>query len=307
MHARILPAAEWPTLAPFLHAHNHDAALCLHSHAGDSIDAYRSELAAQAGDEAAFVVVGDDKQYAGCMGATFQVNGERAWLRGPIIDPALPLMKAAEIRAALWAQLSAVLPTAITRQDAFIALSNQALRTFYEQRQFAAQPHYFIYAATRSETQLTMPSNAHAASTAHHASLLELAASVFPKGHLSAAELTAENSDQHALFIVTEGNRVDGYVYANIAEPDSNDAELYIDYLAVRDEARGRGHGRALLQAALVWGYQQRGATRAALTVAADNSNAQGLYASVGFTLFATGVPMRRDIGILSSETTHSI
>ena len=140
-----------------------------------------------------------------------------------------------------------------------------------------------------------MPVNVLVASAAHHASLLELAALVFPTGYLSAAELTAVNSDQHALFIVTDGNRVAGYVYANIAEPDSPDAEVYIDYLAVRPDARGRGHGRALLQAALVWGYQRRGATRAALTVAADNSNAQELYASVGFTLFATGVPMRRD------------
>ena len=137
MRARILPAAEWPTLAPFLHAHNHDTALCLHSHAGDSLDAYRIELAALASDEAAFIVIGDNNQYAGCMGATFQVNGERAWLRGPIVDAALPAVQTAEIRNALWAQLSAVLPSAITRQDAFIALSNQALHKFYEQHQFA--------------------------------------------------------------------------------------------------------------------------------------------------------------------------
>ena len=70
----------------------------------------------------------------------------------------------------------------------------------------------------------------------------------------------------------------DGFVMARIA---AGEAEILT--LAVAPDARGKGLGRALLQAAI---NQARGdgATTMFLEVGADNPAARALYASLGFT-----------------------
>lgn len=70
----------------------------------------------------------------------------------------------------------------------------------------------------------------------------------------------------------------DGFVMARIA---AGEAEILT--LAVAPHARGKGLGRALLQAAI---NQARvdGATTMFLEVGADNPAARALYASLGFT-----------------------
>lgn len=70
----------------------------------------------------------------------------------------------------------------------------------------------------------------------------------------------------------------DGFVMARVA---AGEAEILT--LAVAPHARGKGLGRALLQAAI---NQARvdGATTMFLEVGADNPAARALYASLGFT-----------------------
>jgi ribosomal protein S18 acetylase RimI-like enzyme len=290
---RILNASEWLSLAEFLHLHNQPPALCLHTHSGDTPAAYRVDLAELPYNEAIFVVAEQGKERVGVMGAEFSADSARAWLRGPVIDRSVGDGEA--IRDALWAQLKLALPTSIKRKDGFPDIANAVLRTWYGRHGFIAQAHYFIYEAKRPVVPPSMPDGVCAANESHHASLVELAQLVFPTGYLTAAELVAPNNEKHAIFVIAERDRVDGYVYGNITERDDRNLEVYVDYLVVRPGARGRGYGRTLLQAILAWGFNERGANAVALSVAADNTNARGLYASVGFELFATGVPMRKD------------
>lgn len=295
MNIRTVVASQWPSLATFLHAQNRAPALCLHSQTGSTLAAYMVELAALPPHEACFAAADSDEGCIGVMGAEFSRESKRAWLRGPVVDATLQNPLANQTRDLLWEQLLTALPAEITRLDAFLEVSHDAGLAWYRQQGFSEQARYFIYEAQRSPTRPVMPANVQAAATQHHASLLELAHLVFATGYLTAAELTAVNSDQHALFVIAEGDRVDGYVYANIINATTDEAELYVDYLVVRPEARGRQLGRTLLQAALHWGFVERDVSRAALTVAGDNANAQNLYASVGFALAATGLPMRLD------------
>lgn len=308
MKLRVMSPAEWPTLAAFLHKNNVTPALCLHSQTGDSVAAYRAELAALPHDEACFVVCEADAGagYAGVMAAEFSVESKRAWLRGPVLDSTLPDSVADPLRDALWDQLHATLPATIKRLDGFLEVGHQSGLDWYRSRGFIEQPRYFIYEAARGESLPSMPQSVQAATASQHASLLELAHLVFPTGYLTATELTASNNNQHALFVIAVGDRVDGYVYANIINPTTDDAEVYVDYLVVRPEARGRQLGRTLLRAALSWGFAERNVPKAALSVAADNANAQSLYGSVGFRLTTTGVPMRRDSVAHGSETIHT-
>ncbi len=295
MKIRVLTPAEWPTLANFLLAQNVGSSLCLHSHAGDSAAAYEADLAALPPAEACFIIAEQDARCVGVMGGEFSLEGARVWLRGPIVDASLSAAAVAEVRDALWHQLNGALPSEVKRLDGFLDISNATGLEWYGRHGFTEQPHYFIYEARRAASVPTMPEQVQQATASQHTSLLELAKLVFPSGYLTDSELTATNNDQHALFVIADGGRVDGYVYANIANADTDDAEVYVDYLVVRPESRGRKIGRTLLQAALSWGFAKRGVSKAALTVAADNANAQGLYASVGFALAATGVPMRLD------------
>ena len=297
MKIRTLESNQWPTLAPFLHAHNVAPARCLHSHTGTTAQAYGDELATLPSASACFVMAELETGCAGVMGAEFSLESKRAWLRGPVLDAALSESTASDVRDALWGRLSAALPAGVQRLDSFLDIGNVTGLQWYRRCGFIEQPCYFIYEAQRGQSLPTVPENVHAASASQHASLLELAHLVFPSGYLTDAELTVANNDQHALFVIADGNRVEGYVYANIINATTEDAEVYVDYLVVRPDARGRTLGRTLLQAALSWGFADHGVSKAALTVASDNANAQGLYASVGFKLLATGVPMRLDRG----------
>jgi [ribosomal protein S18]-alanine N-acetyltransferase len=82
----------------------------------------------------------------------------------------------------------------------------------------------------------------------------------------------------HAAPDVLEGARtVAGFVAARL-----NADELHINNIGVRDEARRRGLGAALLTLALDAGARL-GGTRAVLEVRAGNLAAQRLYAASGF------------------------
>jgi ribosomal protein S18 acetylase RimI-like enzyme len=87
-------------------------------------------------------------------------------------------------------------------------------------------------------------------------------------------------------YLVAEADgRLAGYV--RIARPtplDSNAHVLQIQGLAVAEEARGRGLGRALIRAA-VEEARGRGARRLSLRVLGHNAPARALYESEGFTV----------------------
>ena len=60
----------------------------------------------------------------------------------------------------------------------------------------------------------------------------------------------------------------------------------------VDPEARGRGVGRALLEAAEAWG-RDRGCTAASLSVTAGNSPAERLYRQAGYEPTGESEPLR--------------
>ncbi|MEU9475143.1 GNAT family N-acetyltransferase [Streptomyces sp. NPDC048191] len=87
-------------------------------------------------------------------------------------------------------------------------------------------------------------------------------------------------------YLVAEaGGRILGYV--RLARPTplaSNTHVLQIQGLAVTEEARGRGVGRALVRAA-VEEARGRGARRLSLRVLGHNAPARALYESEGFVV----------------------
>jgi ribosomal protein S18 acetylase RimI-like enzyme len=81
------------------------------------------------------------------------------------------------------------------------------------------------------------------------------------------------------------GDRLAGYVHLGFPTPlDVNRHVRQIQGLAVSEEARGRGVGRALVRAA-VDEARRRGARRLTLRVLAHNTPARGLYEAEGFVV----------------------
>jgi len=67
----------------------------------------------------------------------------------------------------------------------------------------------------------------------------------------------------------------------------------WVYYLAVRADARGRGCGRAMMQAAEAW-LSERGIPKLNVMVRGDNAGARGFYAALGYDVDDVVVLSRR-------------
>ena len=87
-------------------------------------------------------------------------------------------------------------------------------------------------------------------------------------------------SEDFAAWILEEENRVAGSLTLERSGRDRGVAALG---MLVVPEARGRGGGRALLDAGLAWARAEPGVRKVVLEVWVDNARAIALYASAGF------------------------
>jgi ribosomal protein S18 acetylase RimI-like enzyme len=67
----------------------------------------------------------------------------------------------------------------------------------------------------------------------------------------------------------------------------------WVYYLAVRADARGRGHGRAMMRAAEAW-LRERDIPKLNVLVRGDNAGARGFYAALGYEVDDVAVVSRR-------------
>ncbi|MGW1779870.1 N-acetyltransferase family protein [Streptomyces sp. NPDC002143] len=102
-----------------------------------------------------------------------------------------------------------------------------------------------------------------------------------PEDHLVAETETETETETDA----GSGARVVGYIRLGFPTPLACNAHVrQIQGLAVAEEARGRGVGRALIRAA-VEEARRRGARRLTLRVLGHNAPARALYEAEGFTV----------------------
>ena len=112
------------------------------------------------------------------------------------------------------------------------------------------------------------------------AAIMAIENASFPADAWSEQSMRAELESAHGRYIVLDAHgRIDGYAGLRHI-PGSRDAD--VQTIAVSAEARGAGHGRALLTELLVTAVGRR-AQEVFLEVRADNPAAHDLYASEGF------------------------
>lgn len=287
-----LRPAEWPALAEFIHRCNQrpeGGVHCLHSARGPDVATHAAELAALPPDEAAFWAIKDGETLLGVVGCEFDPTLARGWLRGPVVteprvlDAAVPLIGPA---------LESALP-GIRDFDAFPSADDAPLNAYYAAAGYARLQLHTILRAAIGELP-AHPRQVRRATAHDVAAVLHLHRALFPLAYIGEAQLLRAVDDaDHALFVATDEHDAPvGYLYV---QDDAPEQEAYVDYLGVVLSHRGRGLGRALLDAAARWGAAH-GRGQLALTVREDRPSALSLYRQAGFVQLSAGRHWRKTV-----------
>ena len=245
------------------------------------------------GWERAFVVA-EAGEIVAAVGCQLDAEGTRGWLWGPWVEEGLSWQ---HVAPALLDTLLARLTRSVRRVEAFLHAENRAGLRFLQGRGGTLGMLTHLYVAPRSAwtPDPTGPEPFPPLRAAHEVGFARLHAESFPaSGSTPAEELLNGRDDEHVIFVATDGLRVLGYVCASVNHAPR---EGFIEYLAVRPAARGRGLGARLVGTALRWIFEESGLPQAALCVSEWRGNAQRLYEAAGFKLTASGIAVRLAVG----------
>ena len=230
-----------------------------------------------------------DGEPVAVLGCQVAPDGAFGWLWGPWMaderqwNTPVPL--------ALLDGLGTLLPAPVRRLEAFLHVENRAALRFLQARGFATGPVTHIYVA-RPAADDPDAGPLPELGAAHEVAFGRLHADTFPAhGSTPADDLLAGRDEEHRIFAVADGLRLLGYVCVSVNRAP---LEGFVDYLAVRASARGRGLGARLLRAARRWAFEERGLPQLALCVSDWRAGARRLYEQTGFRLSASGVAARR-------------
>lgn len=290
---RRLPPAEWPALAGLIHRLNRrpdGGVRCLHASQGPDVASHAAELASLPPAEAAFWAIADGAAQVGVVGCEIDAALARAWLRGPlaaearVLDALLPIVGPT---------LEAALP-GIRHVDGFPSADDAELNDWYAAAGYAPLQLHTVLRAPIVSPPAPAP-NVRRATREDLPALSALHASLFPAAYIGEADFLRALDPQAdcALFAAADDSGGPaGYLFVQ-----DNDAEqeAYVDYLGVAESQRGRGRGRALLDAAAAWGARQ-GRAQLALTVREDRRSALALYRHAGFVEVSVGRHWRKDL-----------
>lgn len=287
----IVARSQWPDLANFIHRHNRRGdgrVRCLHAEHGDSPDEQASEMLALPDGEACFVAarVGGGSEWSGMAGCEFDPTLGRAWLRGPLTRDE----DDASLQVELIHALEAALPRDVRRFDAFPQIGETGLRASYRAAGYRDHMQHHVLSLPRPPVLPHWPVVVHSETSAAAAEqAAQLHEQLFPDTYLTPESMLESLDEAHRLFVAEVDGGVAGYVYV---QDKPLEHEGYVDFIGVARDARGRGLGRALLDAAVHWAMVQRGQPGVSLTVRQDRTPALGLYEAAGFREVAAGAHM---------------
>jgi ribosomal-protein-alanine N-acetyltransferase len=290
-----VPPGDWPALAELVHRCNRRAdggVRCLHAAQGADVASHAAELAGLRPEEAAFWAITEGDRRVGVVGCEIDAALARAWVRGPlaveprVLEAITPLVGPA---------LEAALP-AIRCFDAFPSADDAGLNAWYAAAGYAPLELHTVLRATIADAT-GQPRPVRRATPPDLPALSALHQSLFPSAYIGEADFhrAMDTAADCVLFVADGGDDQPpaGYLFA---QDHPHDEEAYVDYLGVVASHRGRGLGRALLDAAAGWGAQ-RGRGHLALTVREDRRTALELYRRAGFAEISAGRHWRKTLG----------
>jgi ribosomal protein S18 acetylase RimI-like enzyme len=223
-----------------------------------------------------FYLACDQDQLVGVLGVEVDVELGRAWLYGPLLDPAAP----DTIADTLYTALLPVIPSSVHEHELFCDARNQLCQMFAIRHGFALHGEAAILLFTREQLAHVPPSGAAELDESFFNTFRNLHSLLFPRTYASGQELIDKRTDRAKIFMATESGQLQGYIAAKV-EPGGGSG--YIDYIGVSEHARQRGIGRRLLAAALGWLFTFAEVQHIDLTVSTSNAAALRLYETLGF------------------------
>lgn len=234
----------------------------------------------------------------GVLGGDLDPTSATAWLWGPYVSTDEP-DRWARTAGALLDRLCDVLPVRPTRLHAYFNVESACADAFLESRGFADLGLAHVYVArhpgdrqggdrpARDTPCVDLPEDATASFAALHRE-------AFPDTWCTAKEMLEKRDEGDRLLVTLDGaGKVTGYVHAGLGD---GGVEGYVHYLAVRPDARHRGLGGALLDAAMDWLFTVHDVRQVGLNVRDGLDDARSLYERVGFRLVHTGRVRRLDV-----------
>lgn len=290
---RLAVPTDFPTLAAFIETHNQTPSThCIQSSTGEGAENLRAEIEKlHTAGEMVYVLAEEASQLLGVLGCEYAVGERRGWVRGPLIaTPAEPGPEAFPALAGrLFDAMNHALPPEIGILDTFLNVENQRGQAFYESLGFWVRSRHHVYVAPRPAQpkpprRMCDPMNPEQLNTVQ-----TLHNTVFP-GIRTGEDVLQGLDDDHRVWVYAPEGEVLGYVFA-VIEPWAEGG--YVEFLGVREDARGQGVGAALLATALHWCFAERGVPEVGLTVEDGNVNARSMYERAGFRLKYSGVNQR--------------
>lgn len=235
------------------------------------------------------IVALDNRGIAAVLGCELNTAGTHCWLRGPFLRSSADIA----VLAAVYEQLASSLPSTLTDMMAFPNVENTTARAFYTQREFSDTHTIHIYTAPRPAILPPAVHGIHEYSSDLFEQLQTLHDLAFTTAVERATDIAAALDEDHRVFVYTEQGVLAGYIHVSIS---NTPAEGFVEFLAVHPDYRGRGIGEQLLQHAMHWFFAERAMPQAGLCVRDTVANARRLYERAGFSLFASGIGMRRTL-----------
>ncbi len=266
---------------------------CIHSDMGDQIDAHEREIANldQIG-EIVFVIASHEAKLMGAMGCEFDRELGWGWLRGPFVTLSDPDWKI--VAQSLFRSLKDALPVEIQRFNTFLDIANVRGNEFYQELGFEQRSLTHVYNITVPQSPFEPGRNCEHLTPEWQNDFVALHQTIFPKTYATGQQMIEKIGEKQQVFVSIQDGLLMGYINVLIAEESGFGS---VEFVGVREEARGKGVGRQLLQSALHWLFDEKGVAEATLVVSDALTNARSLYESVGFKLLYTGMNQIKQIG----------
>ena len=220
----------------------------------------------------------------GALGSAAGHAGETGRLWGPWVESPEGWKTVAPL---LLEELRELVPRGTSRLDAFLNIANEDGLAFLRRRGFGIRPATHIYVAQAAGAPEAWSDPFPELAARHEVGFARLHHETFPAADSTPGhELLAGRDEEHVIFGAADDLRLLGYVCVSV---NPAPREGFIDYLAVRPAARGRGIGERLLRTALRWAFADRRLPQAALCVTEWRADARRLYERAGFRQSATG------------------
>ncbi len=219
----------------------------------------------------------DGDQLIGFLGADVGTELQRAWIHGPFIDHTDWHNYADEIYQAA---LEQIIPDGLKSYEVLGDVRNTNLKAFAQRHHFDTIVGAACLGLKRDQiTSLPDLPTASPMTPQQYAAFVDMHNSIFPNTYYTGQELVDQLDEQHKAFVITEGDQLQGYIFAKL----DNGGEGYIEFLGVAEDARGKGLGTRLIATATRWLMDFPQAQTVDLTVNDDNEKAIRLYKHIGF------------------------